>query len=697
MKKLIITLLALSLTAFTQALAVSGLGKPVVVKQADGTQITIIITGDEWSRATLTVDGYQIVQRNGVYYYYEPQAATRATSELIKANDPAGRTPREKVALNSRNKGKIDGASVAPALRPNYGLNLGQPNGITRAVTPNPDRLKRVIVLLVQYSDVKFTRTRSEMQNWLNVGDRSARQYFIDNSLGKYVPQFELSSYITLSKQREYYGANSGSDNTDTRAREMVAEACRLADGAVNFRDFDCDADGVVDNVCVVFAGHNEAEGGGANAIWPHNWAISERLMLDGVQISTYSCTSELRRASGSLPSGIGTFVHEFSHGLGLSDFYDTNGKEEGESVGLYEISLMSHGNYNNDGLTPPYFSALERYLLNWIDLPLLEPNLSSVTLQPIQSAGQAYMIKGWGGWSKDEYYIVENRSALDWDAPLEMNGLLIYHIDRSSNNTGGGVTAARRWEENTINANRSHPCARLIESVGRNVSSDVSLNNISYPGIKGVTQFTGESYGGKDWRGTPVAVELVEIASTGGGAVSFATRSSQGSGKNITFEPMQRSIRVLFPAQKDVDNIVVSCRSTNSTIQNRAEISANAESYVIENLIPDTKYRISVFAIKDGQEALVASDDCMTIPLMSDFPLIGGLKSAYSVGEAFGAVGVINVKDSPQRVEFAVDGQVVADISNYKMPRIGSFVLTCTITYADNDRELITRKIKVQ
>ena len=50
--------------------------------------------------------------------------------------------------------------------------------------------------------------------------------------------------------------------------------------------------------------------------------------------------------------SGIGTFCHEYSHTLGLPDFYDTDYEDNGGvAAGMWTAtSLMDGGNYNNLG-----------------------------------------------------------------------------------------------------------------------------------------------------------------------------------------------------------------------------------------------------------------------------------------------------------------------------------------------------------
>ena len=54
---------------------------------------------------------------------------------------------------------------------------------------------------------------------------------------------------------------------------------------------------------------------------------------------------------------------------LGLLDFYDTDYEENGLARGLGSFSLMSYGNYNNYGRTPPYLTSIERDMLGWLDL----------------------------------------------------------------------------------------------------------------------------------------------------------------------------------------------------------------------------------------------------------------------------------------------------------------------------------------
>ncbi len=103
----------------------------------------------------------------------------------------------------------------------------------------------------------------------------------------------------------------------------MVVDACSLAEAAgIDFKQYDTDGNGTIDNVFIYYAGHNEAEGADENTIWPHRSTVQNAsAIVSGVRIYDYACTSELRGRSGVSMCGIGTFCHEFGHVLGLPDY----------------------------------------------------------------------------------------------------------------------------------------------------------------------------------------------------------------------------------------------------------------------------------------------------------------------------------------------------------------------------------------
>lgn len=536
---LVITALVLSIST---SMAVPAYSKPVSVTQPDGTQITLKLIGDEFFHYKLTSDGYQVVQgSDGYYYYYTAQSAsTKLAGSGMRASDPNNRTAQEQSYLRGMSTGVNQefyelGVAAAKIKRE----MLANQASLTRVLAPTTSGTMQVgergIIILAEFQDVKFqsSHTKTTFERLVNeegysdngaIG--SARDYYIDNSLGVFTPTFTVSSIVTLPENREYYGGNDD-NGVDLLPAQMILDACIEADSEIDFSQFDTDGDGYIDNVFVFYAGHNEAEHGPEESVWPHKWSLYPKssygiygnctgsAIFDGVTALVYSCTSELKGSSGTTLCGISTFAHEFGHVLGLPDFYDCDYDESGgETVGLYNISIMSSGNYNSNGNIPPYYSVLEREIIGWNTPVNLATVGDEVTLYPVHTK------EGNNGYylntdQEGEIFMFESRKAEGWDAPLGTSGLLIYQVDRSTRDVGG-VTALSRWTSNTLNDYYTHPCARFIESSGVTSSSN-TLNKIFYPGSSNNSSFKEGDYGFESWNGVPLSVNIVNISNNNG------------------------------------------------------------------------------------------------------------------------------------------------------------------------------------
>ena len=285
MKKIVILLCSclLSLSAW----AVMASPEPFEYTKADGTKVMARVYGDEFHSYIESLDGELLEGSKSV--------------EMIEEANQVRRVRRVQQGA---------GVSAFPA--------FGSP---------------RSLVLLVGFADLDFGEKQSDFQNLLtqsgynhNGAVGSCRDYYIASSDSLFSPQFDCYGPYKLSRNMGYYGANEGKSNS-AHAADMVAEACQMAhEAGVNFKDYDVNGDGILDNVFIFYAGHNEAEGGGAATIWPHQSNISYlNIRLDGVLLASYACTSEYKGNSGSTRCGVGTFCHEFGHVIGQPDFYDTD------------------------------------------------------------------------------------------------------------------------------------------------------------------------------------------------------------------------------------------------------------------------------------------------------------------------------------------------------------------------------------
>lgn len=442
-----------------------------------------------------------------------------------------------------------------PAVKPFYNPQKRRMNNLSRPIVPARVAgrksisigKKRFPVFLVEFSDLKFTvenpvEAFSKMLNERgyseNGGTGSVYDYYYENSCGQFDPVYDVIGPVTLSKGFAEYGGNND-DGSDKDARGAFVEACSLAlaQNLIDFSQYDNDGDGYIDNLFFYFAGHNEAEGGSKDAIWPHQSYLGN-FSANGVRAGSYACTSEYRGSSGTTMAGIGTFCHEFGHALGLPDFYDTDYEKNGTADAVYAFSLMCNGNYNNNGRTPPYLGALERWILGWIeDLPELGTS-QDVNIRPVYENGGCTTPTS----VKGEFFLYEVRDGSGWDRYIKASnkdnppsGMLVYHVDMSDDNLISSYPASSLWSSNDLNCYGSHPCYYIV----RPTISYSSYQDLVFPGTSGTTTFEGV-----DWAKQESGYKLTDIAYNDGTAAfklsAFENRTLSGKVNDSKGRPLQ-------------------------------------------------------------------------------------------------------------------------------------------------------------
>lgn len=382
---------------------------------------------------------------------------------------------------------------------------MAAPKRVAQAASPL-NIAPRGLVILVNFQDVKFTTSKAEMDSMLTgenysrsysykynlrnykiTSEGSARKYFYDSSNGQYNPQFDVVGPVTVSQNVSYYGGNDRNGD-DKNPGKMVAEACRLVDDSVDFSLYDNNGDGYVDFVYVIYAGYGEADGGAASTIWPHQYYVSmyEHVRLDNKIIDLYACGNELDNHSKK-HTGIGTFCHEFSHVLGLPDMYETTGNGTHKTLGQWDI--LDYGPYNNDGNTPPAYSAYERFFMGWLE-PRLITEPENVTLGELQSSNEALLISATdqhnlvgNNPNPTTFYLLENRQQTGWDEHIPGHGMMLTKVQYNSN----------KWAKNEVNNKSTSMGVDLIEADGKTPNRSSSGYD-GKPGDlfpKGATEYT--------------------------------------------------------------------------------------------------------------------------------------------------------------------------------------------------------------
>lgn len=494
-------------TAVISAYAVKAYPQPITVQQPDGTTLTIQIHGDEFLHWTTV--GSRLVEKgeDGFYYY------ASFNSDGTKS-----------ISSNRAKNSSFTQYSESPVTPPSAAVAAANIKRQAMKAIGNTDLAQgkhQFLVLLIEFKDLKFTVNNANEQFSRLLNERgysdngatgSSYDYYYGNSNGKFDPSFDVYGPITVEGNHSQYGKGGNSD----RADYLLVEACQIADPEINFATYDQDNNGVVDNIFFFFAGHNAAEGGGNDCIWPHQWTIRQHgLTLDGKTFDSYACTSEYSGSYGTSMAGIGTFTHEFGHVIGLPDFYDTDYEANGQAPAIGSLSLMDQGSYNNNGRTPPYLSGYERNILGWLELEeWKEPGIK--TLPPIQD-NAAFMTPT---ANEGEFYVYEYRNGQGNDQYIDATGIAIYHVDRTSR-------YASRWDNNMINAYANHECYDLIES-----SPGASANASKlFPGTSNNSTFNANSTpAAEDWNGDPTGYNLSEITDHGDKATVNLSMMASGT-----------------------------------------------------------------------------------------------------------------------------------------------------------------------
>lgn len=502
---------AVALCAAPAAMAVPAYPGLITVTQEDGTELEVRLRGDEHGHFYTTADNYLIVRDNGVFYYAVPGTAdTPLVSSGIRATAAVERTAAVRSFLNSVDtdaalamfsdkRAKI--AEQAVAVRNEAMASRaesraeGIPAGKEMLISdvPTLGNLK-VCVLLVEFKDVKFSKKyddparffkRYMMEKGFNEYGMpgSVNDYFVNSSQGKFNPQFDVYGPVTLKNEVGHYGRNLSGMGTDAHPEEMLMEALDALDPTVDFSVYDTDNDGKIDNFTIIYAGEGEATSGQAKLVWPHAaYAYSgmgvER-HVDGKLVDHYNCLNEWVR-SYNRPAGPGTFIHEFSHILGLTDQYDTDyllAADQTVTPGRW--SVMDNGPYNGGGLVPPLHSAFERYSLGWMDLKEITGPCD--LWMDAANRGAFYIRTD----EPNEFFVFENRWRQEnaWDAELPGDGMLVWHIDYNR----------RAWDRNITNNNKDHLRIKLVNADNDPLPETDSRD--AFPGRTGAfPEFTAET-----------------------------------------------------------------------------------------------------------------------------------------------------------------------------------------------------------
>ena len=569
-KALLLAVMTLVWAGLAHAIpARKGVMKTITI--SDGSTVTAELMGDEYLSWWQDADGtaYCLDDESGLY-------AVADLSLLRETSEP------KRLAANTRRSARLSKARKAATLGGDHLTYTGTKKGL---------------IILVNFTDATFSRLHSlsfyqQVANDISslssaygyVG--SVKDYFLDQSNDQFELDFDVVGPYTLSQNYAYYGEATSTD-VDRRPGEMVYEACQLADDDVDYSDYDWDGDGEVEQVVVLYAGPGQASSDDEDTVWPHESSLSSMIgktyVADGVTVDTYACVNEVAyNSSGSTlagGSGIGTICHEFSHCLGLADMYDIlySGYY---GMGTYDI--MDQGSYNGDSFSPANYTSFERIYCGWVEPIELSKATSVKNFPAWDEYPQPFIIYNSG--NSDEYYLLENRQQVGWDAELYGEGMLILHVDFDAN----------VWSYNYVNTNANysnlyndHQRCTIFHADNESGSTTVkAIAGDPYPGTSGNTELTDSSSpaatlynansDGDYYMGKPIT----NITQNDDGTIAFDFMG--GSTSNIVYDAIEDILADGIDAHALVQVFDIAGRQIYSTRADQFSVSAIPASGVL-------------------------------------------------------------------------------------------------------------------
>lgn len=448
----------LSISAVLAAIAIQALPvKPGICRNitlADGTVVKAELVGDEHLTYWRTADGacYRQTPSAGVFSKVELSALQSEYDAVV-----AQKAAREKAILESARTSmpvkKVEGSKFQGK--------------------------KKCLVILANFADTKFKPEHTldlykQIINGENYSDEtlgfkgSVRDYFKAQSGGQFEIDFDVVGPVDLPKGYAGYGKNDASGRDQAAlVYPMVEDAVNLAkDQVTDWKQYDWDGDGLVEEVFVLYAGHGQAKyPQDPDLVWPHKSAIDPMTVADGVKVSVYACSSELGATEAI--DGIGAFCHEFSHCMGLKDHYDINGR--GYGTGFWDI--MCFGCYNGNSFLPAEYNSYEKMFCGWKEPIVLNAEPQKIEgMKALAAGGDTYIFYNDG--NENEYYMLENRQKTGWDAALPGEGLIVLHVDYSKG----------AWEDNQVNYNAARQRMTVIPADNTLGSTDEDKAGDAWP-----------------------------------------------------------------------------------------------------------------------------------------------------------------------------------------------------------------------
>lgn len=408
----------------------------ILKQQPDGSVVSVFEHGDENYHYETTSDGYLVLKDEDGFRKF---ADENAEPSEFKAENVDARSVKATAFLKSKNlykmlarhREKHPDAYPDQQKRLMEGFRLNhkvpaQESSVPVMYRPEPLTFTkgevRFPVFLVSSNDGTDERTFSDAEVAAYNDQCNKEGYSEDSHYGSIRDYFKVSSnnifrptFDMVPVKVNVNMASAGSD--EGSFVKAVVKAGAAAIGDANLNKYDADGDKVIDGFGIVMAGPEKNTG-----MWGHMYWYSvydSYTKYNGYKFERYFLIAQL--ADEGANNGIGVMTHEFSHVLGLPDFYSSYEDEWVPGPSPYDV--MTQGMYNGysystggQGRQPPKYSAFERESMGWMKIEELKES-DDVYVLPNIDANKAYSITNPS--NQDEFYVIEYRPGIGWDSKI--------------------------------------------------------------------------------------------------------------------------------------------------------------------------------------------------------------------------------------------------------------------------------------
>jgi len=579
--------------------ATSIFGSPVfrvkkTVRQSDGTELVVTRTGVNHVLYYVTDDGMPVFPNdNGDYCYAEFDDDFNVVASTIVAHEEGKRTPIEQQWAVKYKE------AFETAFNMHNQTRYGVGSHYYGSVSCMGD--VKVAVVMAEFTDVSFKEENdiARFERHLNAsnykeenGGGSLRDYFIAQSDSLFRPQFDVVAKVKVSKTRREYGGNSGGNDRNDRGYICEAVDSAYAHG-VDFSKYLNEKGELF--VIVLFPGHGEQVSGTSECIWAQYFYSLSHTVGPHKLVAGLVMDELANYGAGEQFDGIGTLAHEFSHALGLPDFYNTTSANN--IFGMDAWSIMDYGQFNKYSTTPVGYTCYEREFMGWLKVDTLKDEKQLVTLTPLHKIGEknrAYRILNKADKTGNEYYMIENRQSSTWFSKTYGEGMLVLHVDYN----------ASAWSSNTINNAYAHQRMTIIPADG--VLTKISGIASTYKGDPFPGYTNNQEFGNTT---TPC-----DTAYTGG-HMNISMKNIHEISDNIVFyyqcdgqlakpadisvsEQTESGFKVSYSAVENAEKYEVCVYSADTLVQSSTTTEL---SKTIEGLAANSTYIVAVIAQADS------------------------------------------------------------------------------------------------